>query len=123
MIAPNDSGKTAALRALCRLFAFDPSPRRIQRSDFHVPSDEEVIPEERPLCIEADSFFPELANDEDNTTVVPHFCHVRLRSALVWVKVWVKDYIFYAALLLRALQALKSRLVAGFSGTGLVYFW
>ncbi|MBN0266524.1 AAA family ATPase, partial [Pseudomonas aeruginosa] len=37
LIGPNGSGKTAALQALCRLFAFDPSLRRILRSDFHVP--------------------------------------------------------------------------------------
>ncbi len=36
LIGPNGSGKTAALQALCRMFAFDPSLRRIQRSDFHV---------------------------------------------------------------------------------------
>src|SRR5690606_41207603 len=54
LIGPNGSGKTAALQALCRLFAFDPSLRRIRRSDFHVPYNEEEIPEERQLWIEAD---------------------------------------------------------------------
>ncbi|MDU8629875.1 ATP-dependent nuclease [Pseudomonas syringae group sp. 243L2] len=78
LIGPNGSGKTAALQALCRLFAFDPSQRRIQRSDFQVPFDEEAIPEERLLWIEADFLFPELANDEDNSTVAPHFGHMRL---------------------------------------------
>ena len=38
LIGPNGSGKTAVLQALCRLFAFDPSLRRVLRSDFHVPS-------------------------------------------------------------------------------------
>ena len=37
LIGPNGSGKTAALQALCRLFAFDPSLRRILRSAFLVP--------------------------------------------------------------------------------------
>lgn len=78
LIGPNGSGKTAALQALCRLFAFDPSLRRIQRSDFHVPYDEEHAPEERDLWIEADLHFPELAEDEDNSTVAPHFGHMRL---------------------------------------------
>jgi putative ATP-dependent endonuclease of the OLD family len=32
LIGRNGSGKTATLQALCRLFAFDPSLRRIQRS-------------------------------------------------------------------------------------------
>lgn len=78
LIGPNGAGKTAALQALCRLFAFDPSLRRIQRSDFHVPFDEENAPEERQLWIEADFVFPELSEDEDNSTVAPHFGHMRL---------------------------------------------
>lgn len=78
LIGPNGSGKTAALQALCRLFAFDPSLRRILRSDFHVPSNEEAPPAERQLWIEADFLFPELGNDEDNSTVAPHFGHMRL---------------------------------------------
>jgi len=81
LIGPNGSGKTAALQALCRLFAFDPSLRRILRSDFHVPFDEERAPEERQLWIEADFLFPELAEDEDNSTVAPHFGHMRLDEA------------------------------------------
>lgn len=78
LIGPNGSGKTAALQALCRLFAFDPSLRRVLRSDFHVPFDEENAPDERQLWIETDFFFPELAEDEDNATVAPHFGHMRL---------------------------------------------
>ncbi|TVT57097.1 MAG: AAA family ATPase [Azoarcus sp. PHD] len=78
LIGPNGSGKTAALQALCRLFAFDPSLRRILRSDFHVPSNEEEAPDERHLWIEADFLFPELAEDADNTTVAPNFAHMRL---------------------------------------------
>jgi len=78
LIGPNGSGKTAALQALCRLFAFDPSLRRVLRSDFHVPFNEAVPPAERQLWIEADFLFPELHNDEDNSTVAPHFGHMRL---------------------------------------------
>ncbi len=78
LIGPNGSGKTAALQALCRLFAFDPSQRRIQRSDFHVPADEKDFPGERQLWIEVDFLFPELASDGDNSTVAPHFGHMRL---------------------------------------------
>lgn len=78
LIGPNGSGKTAALQALCRLFAFDPSIRRVQRSDFHVPYNEEDAPDERQLWIEADFVFPELADDQDNSTVAPHFAHMRL---------------------------------------------
>ncbi|MEW8073656.1 MAG: AAA family ATPase [Candidatus Thiodiazotropha sp.] len=78
LIGPNGSGKTAVLQALCRLFAFDPSLRRIQRSDFHIPFDEEDAPNERQLWIEADFLFPELKNDDDNSTIAPHFSHMRL---------------------------------------------
>ncbi len=78
LIGPNGSGKTAALQALCRLFAFDPSMRRILRSDFHVPFDENASPLERQLWIEADLLFPELNDDDDNSTVAPHFGHMRL---------------------------------------------
>lgn len=78
LIGPNGSGKTATLQALCRLFAFDPSLRRVQRSDFHVPIDEEVDPVDRQLWIEADFMFPELSEEEDNSTIAPHFGHMRL---------------------------------------------
>lgn len=78
LIGPNGSGKTAVLQALCRLFAFDPTLRRVHRSDFHVPFDEEEAPPERQLWVEADFLFPELAEEEDNSTVAPHFSHMRL---------------------------------------------
>lgn len=78
LIGPNGSGKTAVLQALCRLFSFDPSLRRILRSDFHVPFNEEAPPTERQLWIEADFLFPELEKDEDNSTVAPFFGHMRL---------------------------------------------
>ena len=81
LIGPNGSGKTAALQALCRLFAFDPSLRRIRRSDFHVPYDEDEVPDERRLWIEADFIFPELEDDDDTATVAPHFSHMRLDTA------------------------------------------
>jgi len=78
LIGPNGAGKTAVLQALCRLFAFDPSKRRIIHSDFHVPFDEVEVPEERSLWIEADFQFPELDDEEDHPTVPPHWGHMRL---------------------------------------------
>jgi putative ATP-dependent endonuclease of the OLD family len=78
LIGPNGSGKTAALQALCRLFAFEPSLRRVLHSDFNVPFDEEAAPDDRQLWIEADFIFPELAKDENSSTVAPHFGHMRL---------------------------------------------
>ncbi|NMG49306.1 AAA family ATPase [Azoarcus communis] len=81
LIGPNGSGKTAVLQALCRLFAFDPSLRRIHRSDFHVPYDENEVPDERQLWIEADFIFPELGDEGESATVAPHFSHMRLDTA------------------------------------------
>src|SRR5690554_4554472 len=81
LIGPNGSGKTAALQALCRLFAFDPSKRRILKSDFHVPFDETEVPDERKLWIEVDFEFPELQDEVDNNSVPPNFAHMRLDTA------------------------------------------
>ncbi|MDF2186155.1 AAA family ATPase [Grimontia hollisae] len=78
LIGPNGSGKTAALQALCRLFAFDPSQRRIKKSDFHVPFDEVEQPEERTLWIEVDFVFPELHDEGVHHAIAPHFGHMRL---------------------------------------------
>lgn len=80
LIGPNGSGKTVILQALCRLFGFDPSLRKIQRSDFHVPHNEQQIPDERQLWIEANFIFPELNNSDDMSTIAPHFAHMRIDS-------------------------------------------
>lgn len=81
LIGPNGSGKTAVLQALCRLFAFDPSLRRVQRSDFHIPLDEHDEPDERVFWIEADFVFPELKDAGKHSTVAPYFAHMRLDDA------------------------------------------
>jgi len=79
LIGPNGAGKTAVLQALCRLFAFDPALKRIQKTDFHVPHDEVDVPDERSLWIEADFLFPELLDDEgEHPTIPTHFAHMRL---------------------------------------------
>ncbi len=84
LIGPNGSGKTVVLEALCRLFAFDPSLRRVQRSDFHVPLVEmpDTMPDERTFWLEAEFVFPELEGDEvDHATIPPHFAHMRMDDA------------------------------------------
>lgn len=82
LIGPNGSGKTAVMQALCRMFAIDPTLRRIRKSDFHVPRDEENVPNERTLWIEADMVFPELLEDDgEHPTIPPHFSHMRLDDA------------------------------------------
>ncbi|AHZ80373.1 MULTISPECIES: AAA family ATPase [Pseudomonas] len=79
LIGPNGSGKTATLQALCRLFSFDPNQRRLRRSDFFVPHDEEDVPAERALWIEADFHFPELTDGGNEHPTIPcHFGHMRL---------------------------------------------
>ena len=47
LIGSNGSGKTAVLLALCRMFAFNPTLKRIKKSDFHIPQNEVETPEER----------------------------------------------------------------------------
>lgn len=84
LIGPNGSGKTAVLQALCRLFAFDPTLKRILRSDFHVPFDEtpDATPAERSFWIEAEFIFPELQEGGgENATIPPNFAHMRLDTA------------------------------------------
>lgn len=78
LIGSNGSGKTSVLQVLCRMFAFNPTLRRIQKSDFHVPQEETEPPEERFLWIEAEFIFDELSEGGDSTTVPPHFSHMRL---------------------------------------------
>jgi putative ATP-dependent endonuclease of OLD family len=84
IIGPNGSGKTAVLQALCRLFGFDPSLRRVQRSDFHVPMEEgaDAATEERKLWLEAEFHFPELKEGMgDFAAIPPYFAHMRLDTA------------------------------------------
>lgn len=82
LIGPNGAGKTAVLQALCRLFAFDPTLKRIQKTDFHVPHAEAEAPDERIFWIEADFLFPELQDDAgEHPTIPTHFAHMRLDNA------------------------------------------
>ena len=66
-IGPNGSGKTSTLQAIARLFAFDPSLRKIIKSDFHINSSEETPPLERKLWIEANFLFPELRDEGEHS--------------------------------------------------------
>ncbi|MBI6909779.1 ATP-dependent nuclease [Pseudomonas palleroniana] len=79
LIGPNGSGKTATLQALCRLFSIDPNQRRLRKSDFFVAHDEEERPDERTLWIEADFYFPEIADESKEHPTIPcNFGHMRL---------------------------------------------
>lgn len=44
-------------------------------------------------------------------------------SVQIWAEVWAGRVVSQKIVILQSLMALKSRLVAGFSGVGLVYFW
>ncbi len=82
LIGPNGAGKTAVLQAMCRLFAFDPALKRIQKTDFHVPHTEGEAPDERSFWIEANFLLPELLNDAgEHPTIPTHFAHMRLDDA------------------------------------------
>ncbi len=82
LIGPNGAGKTAVLQALCRLFAFDSTLKRIQKTDFHVPPTEVDTPDERSFWIEANFLLPELLDDAgEHPTIPTHFAHMRLDDA------------------------------------------
>lgn len=78
LIGPNGSGKTSTLQAISRLFGFDPSLRRIVKSDFHINQNEGTPPIERNLWIEANFLFPELRDDEEHSTIPEFFNQMRL---------------------------------------------
>lgn len=76
LVGPNGSGKTAVLRALCRLFSIDKQFRYVRESDFHVSSQNEAS---TSLWIEADFDFPELADGQAESPAIPdHYKHLRL---------------------------------------------
>jgi putative ATP-dependent endonuclease of OLD family len=83
LLGPNGAGKTAVLQALARLFSLDPAQRKVKKSDFHVPHDEnpEEAPAERSLWIEADFEFPELlakGGGKAAPAVPGNFAHMQL---------------------------------------------
>lgn len=78
LIGPNGSGKTSTLEAISRLFGFDPSLRKIKKSDFHINSSEETPPLERELWIEANFLFPELLDEGEHSTIPEFFNQMRL---------------------------------------------
>lgn len=84
LLGPNGSGKTAVLQALARLFGFDPSLRRIRKTDFHVTPADLASGDVGPLTlwIEAQFEFDELKELKGKHATIPgHFAHMRLASA------------------------------------------
>jgi putative ATP-dependent endonuclease of OLD family len=74
-VGGNGSGKTAVFQALLRLFGVTPAQRIVQRQDFHVPADQQMLQSGENLSIEVLFSFPELEGlDEDAIEgAVPEF--------------------------------------------------
>jgi len=84
LLGPNGAGKTALLQALARLFGFDPSLRRVRRTDFHITTEDLAKGDIGPLTmwIEAQFEFPELKKVKGKYSTIPtHFAHMQLESA------------------------------------------
>lgn len=84
LLGPNGTGKTAVLQALARLFGFDPSLRRIRRTDFHIDAADLAKGDVGPLTlwVEAQFEFPELKKPKGKHPTIPgHFAHMQLESA------------------------------------------
>lgn len=84
LLGPNGAGKTAVLQALARLFGFDPSLRRVRRTDFHITPKDLAKGDVAPLTlwIEAQFEFPELKKTKGKYATIPgHFAHMQLDSA------------------------------------------
>lgn len=76
-IGTNGAGKTAALRALCRLFGTTQTQRRLQPTDFHVAAGERLESrEERELTVEVRIEFPELISGDDLGTIPEAFARM-----------------------------------------------
>ncbi len=84
LLGPNGTGKTAVLQALARLFGFDPSLRRVRRTDFHIDAADLAKGDVGPLTlwVEAQFEFPELKKPKGKHPTIPgHFAHMQLESA------------------------------------------
>lgn len=82
LLGPNGAGKTSLLTAVARMFAVDPSLRRIQRSDFHAPAHEKLDGrlDFRTLWVEVDFTFPELHDETSFAGVASFFVQMRINA-------------------------------------------
>jgi putative ATP-dependent endonuclease of the OLD family len=83
LLGPNGTGKTAVLQALARLFGFDPSLRRVRRTDFHISAEDIAKGDIGPLTlwVEAQFEFSELKKVKGKYATIPaHFAHMQLDS-------------------------------------------
>lgn len=84
LLGPNGAGKTVVLQALARLFGFDPSLRRVRRTDFHISPATLVAGNAGILTmwLEAQFEFPELTEANGQHATIPgNFAHMQLDAA------------------------------------------
>lgn len=63
------------------MFSLDPAQRKIRKPDFHVPRNEQDVPLERRLWLEADFEFPELLIEGAQAPAIPpNFAHMQLQA-------------------------------------------
>ncbi|WDF73047.1 ATP-dependent nuclease [Novosphingobium sp. KACC 22771] len=76
LVGNNGSGKTAVFLGLLRLFGISASQRRIVKSDFHIPAENDDLASGTMLSLDCILSFPELAADEDDPSVPDVFYHM-----------------------------------------------
>jgi putative ATP-dependent endonuclease of OLD family len=82
LLGPNGSGKSSVLLALARMFSIEPTLRRVQRSDFHVPvTAQHPVEASETLWIEADFEASEPSDGNRYANVPAFFEHMRLVNA------------------------------------------
>lgn len=98
LIGANGAGKTAVFQALNRMFGIGSSARKVEKSDFHLPVDDEDIANECELHIEAVFSFPELDDDEAGAAVAEFWTQMSasgsedpLKARIILKAVWVDD--------------------------------
>lgn len=90
LVGANSSGKTSAIQALLKLFSPYQRDRLIERSDFHIPANENPLDyDESSLSIEAVIDFKELENDAEKVnTTIP-------RILIIWLQVKLMEVLMY----------------------------
>lgn len=98
LIGPNGAGKTAVFQALNRMFGLGSSARKVEKSDFHLPSDTDDVANGCELHIEAVFSFPELDDDEPGAAVAEFWTQMSasdpdepLVARVVLKSVWIDD--------------------------------
>jgi putative ATP-dependent endonuclease of OLD family len=70
-VGNNGSGKTAIFAALGKIFGVTTPQRTIQKSDFHVPADQDEVEPNAAMFIDCVLAFPELEGDDAEDPAIP----------------------------------------------------